>query len=511
LRLRLDMLSIHLSEPGQATIQQARLRRGWAADDDRWLQAATEIANPPPKIGWNQYWQTTCDGFSPAAATLKRFLQRRNIRIENFQALCAAIDIDWQTVADWETTPSDPSPSCLGRLPAIAQLHQWLEDRQRRWVWLYGRAGMGKTTVAGSVFHQVKSKFSHTAWYSLESAIALPELINQLLLSLSQGQIAQGTVADLLQYLKQHRCLVVLDQWETLLTQTASDQPALEDDYQNLLRSLGTNHQSTLVLINRQRLPTLLAQQIKPQCYELTGLTYDDDRDFLTAEGLAGCESDLRKFMALYNNPQIIKLMAERIRTVHSGNIAPLVESGVSIYGNQDIGQIIRSEFRCLAMLEQSILYWFALWRRPIDYLEIRHSLPDTPLAELDEALYSLIRQHSLIRKRDSAEYMVDPVTLKEITNLLVEQVAREIRHWIEGRSPTTPQLLISHSFVVEDEVVRAEQMRRIVPAIARLLQAKLPPATLLRGIQHLKPQIVAGYAGQNLALLEQVILAQPS
>ncbi|MBE9009610.1 AAA family ATPase [Pseudanabaenaceae cyanobacterium LEGE 13415] len=494
------MVSLRLSESGKAMIKQARQKRGWTVDDDRWLQAATEAANTPPAIGWENYWNTHYASFSPSATTLKRFLQRRNVHIENFQALCAAIGVDWQTVADWETTPIDPAPLCYGRLPTMTQLQTWLDDRQSRVIWLYGRAGMGKTTVARNIFHQSKSL--RTAWYSLETAIALPDLVNQLLLSLSQGKIAQGTVADLLHYLKQHRCLVVLDQWETLL----ASQEQYPDDYQTLLRSLSTGHQSTVFVISRQRLPTLLAQRITPRCYELTGLTYEDDRDFLIAEGLKGCEDDLRKFIAIYNNPQLIKLMAERIRTVHSGSIATLVESGVSIYGNQDIAQVIRSEFRYLSELEQSILYWFALWRRSIDYSELRQSLPDISLPHLDDALYSLISQQSLIRKLESAEYAVDPVTLKEITNLLVEQFAREIRDLIEGRSTSTARLIISHSFVVEDEVIRAEQMQRIVRAIARLLQTKLPLATLRQSIQPLKTQITAGYAAQNLALLEQAI-----
>jgi hypothetical protein len=227
----------------------------------------------------------------------------------------------------------------------------------------------------------------------------------------------------------------------------------------------------------------------------------------LHQEGLKGCEQDLKKFIEIYNNPQMIKLMAERIRTVHSGNIKTLVESGVSIYGNQDITQIIRSEFRYLSLLQQSVLYWFALWRRPIDYAELRQSLADVPPAQLDDALYALITQHSIISKLETGEYAVDPVTLKETTNLLVEQVAREIRYLIEGREDAIAQLLISHSLMVEDEVIQIEQMRRIVSPIVGRLQTRLPMATLRRGIQQLKVQITAGYAGQNLELLEQAIL----
>jgi hypothetical protein len=492
------MLSLRLSEPGKAIIKQARLKHGWTADDERWLQAATEVAQPAPTIGWEKYWQSNAVGFSPSAATLRRFLQRRNVQIENFQALCTAIDVDWQMVAEWEVTDDDPAPICYGRRPTIAQLHNWLNDRQCRMVWLYGRAGMGKTTVARSVWQQAKSQFSHHAWYSLETAIAPAELINQLLFSLSQGVVVQGTLADLRNCLKQHRCLVVLDQWETLMT------PDLDENYQNLLRAIGYGHQSTLLLISRQRLSSLLAQHLTPRYYELTGLTDTDDREFLIAEGLQGSELELQKFITIYNNPQIIKLMAERIRTIHAGSIATLVESGVSIYGNQDVSQIIRLEFRYLSVLEKAILYWLAIWRRPIDYLELRQSLPDIALAQLDDALYCLITQHSLIIKSAATEYKAEPVTLKEITNMLVEEIAREIRYLIEGRPEAMAKLMISHSLVVEDEVIQAEQMRRIVGEIVRLLQAKIPPPKLRQGIQQLKTQITTGYAEQNFTLLEQ-------
>lgn len=495
------MVSLCLSERGKTIIEKAGLKRGWTADDERWLQAAMEATQPAPTIGWDNYWRSNVAGFSPSVATLRRFLQGRKVQIENFQALCKALDVELEDAADLSTTPDAPAPVCYGRRPAIAQLQNWLNDRQCRMVWLYGRAGMGKTTVARSVWHQTKSQFSHHAWYSLETAITPPELINQLLFSLSQGVVEQGTLADLQRCLKRHRCLIVLDQWETILTTD------IDDDYQKLLRTIGHDHQSTLLLVSRQRLSPLLTQYLTPKCYELTGITDADDREFLIAEGLQGSELELHRFIAIYNNPQIIKLMAERIRTIHAGSIATLVESGVSIYGNKDITQIIRSEFRHLSALEKAILYWLAIWRQPLDYLELRQSLPEVPLAQLDDALYSLISQHSLIGKSAKAEYEVEPVTLKEITNLLIEEIAREIRYLIKGRPNAMAKLLISHSLVVEDEVVRAEQMQRIVSKIVCLLKQEIPPLKLRQGIQQLKTQITTGYAGQNLALLEQAFL----
>ena len=104
------------------------------------------------------------------------------------------------------------------------------------------------------------------------------------------------------------------------------------------------------------------------------GLTYPEDRDFLKAEGLIGTDLELQQFIERYENPSILKLIADRVRTIHGGRVAPLVAENVSVYTNHDTVKIIDAEFRHLGKLEQSIVYWLAIWRNPLSYQQLQTS-----------------------------------------------------------------------------------------------------------------------------------------
>jgi NB-ARC domain len=502
-----NSLSMRLSAQGKTTIKQARLAKGWKANDDRWLQAATMRSHPEPIRGWNDYWESNpAAAYAPSDATLKRFLQQRNVRRDSFLALCAAIDVDWQTVIDWEMPTDVTGPighRFLGRTTAIRQLRQRLETQSCRLVWLYGRAGMGKTSLINQVKPQIADRFEAVVQISLEQAMTLPELINQVLASLSRGAIQQGDLSDLQRYLKQHHCLIILDQWEAVLAYDSDDRYRPDyADYQNLLTIMSRSHQSCCVVVSRHKLPHFWEATIGEtiQSLELGGLSYEEDAAFLSAEGLCGTPDDLARFIGIYNNPLILQLIAETIRTVHNGQVGPFVGPG-SIPINPDISRVIQAEFKALSALEQEVVYWLAIWRSPIDFTALHQSFKrEISIAHLSDALQTLIGKRSFVKRTEKSAFYLEPVTLKEITNLFVRQVSKELR---EG-SPV--KLIASHLFLIGDEDIQIEQQRRIVRSIVEQWQQRSPDTNLPEVLGELRSRCRSDYAPQNVRFLASLI-----
>jgi hypothetical protein len=506
--------TLRLSDDGLARIEKARDKKGWTKYDERWLKEATEIAetNPPPD--WNVFWQSTPYNFSPSLSTLKnKFLKRQNIRAEYFVALCQAVGVvEWEQAVNRENTAEGEPPQSApfyGRKTILDRLQTSVLDRTNcRSILLHGRAGIGKTAIASRLIQspEIDRDFSKIVWLSLESKRSLSEFIDLAIGHLSKGKVDRGNLADLLLYLQQDRYLIVVDQWETILARDSIDDYQVGyENYQELLQYIAKKHKSCIVIVSRElrQCSSHLSKTL-----EVEGLNYQEDRDFLIEEKLHGTDLDLEKFIKIYDNPSILKLIADRVRTIHGGKIATLVTKDATIHTNNDTIKIIDAEFRSLRELEQSIVYWLAIWRNSISYQQLQQSFPqDLSQSTLDESLYSLIKIKSFVKTNPQSEYYLEPVTLKEITNRFVRKVVEELSVAIERQDNTNLKLVIGHALTIgDDEDILKEQMRRIVRSISEQLLKKFSPQILQRQLEQMRSTIDRGYAADNLNVLLEAI-----
>jgi DNA polymerase III delta prime subunit len=501
-------LTLRLSPNGRKQVEHARGLKGWRNDDQRWLKAATEIANSEPPRDWIAFWKLNPDNFSPARSTLKdRFLRQKNIQREFFIALCQAVGVRWESAIDFENSAEGEPPQVadfFGRKTILDRLQKWLLDRANcQLILLHGRAGIGKTEIANRLIQipAIIHNFRTPIWLSIESAIPLAELIDRLIHHLSEGKAEHGNLTDLLGYLKTDRHLIVLDQWETILDGSTIDRyRSGYENYQDLLKSIGNKHQSCLLILSREKLQLGKSAKI----LEIGGLNYHEDRDFLEAEGLIGTDTELQQFIEIYHNPSILKLVADRVRILRGGKVSTFVTEDPTVYVNNDTVQIITSEFRQLGELEQSIVYWLAIWRNPISDRELYDSFgKDWSRSIVDEALYSIIVKRSFVKTNPQLEYYLEPVTLKEIVNLFVRKVVRELIKAIDKQDPSHLKLIVSHKLIIgDDRDINQQQMRRIVRSIIEQLLQKFQPQILRHKLEQMKSKIDQGYSGDNLEIL---------
>jgi predicted ATPase len=122
--------------------------------------------------------------------------------------------------------------------------------------------GIGKTALAAKLGNQIKDNFEYVIWRSLRNAPPITHMLADLIKLLSAQQeinlpkSVDSKISLLLKYLREHRCLLVLDNAETILKSNALAGHYKEryESYGELLRQVGeVPHQSCLVLTSREK------------------------------------------------------------------------------------------------------------------------------------------------------------------------------------------------------------------------------------------------------------------
>ena len=110
-----------------------------------------------------------------------------------------------------------------GRTEELATIEQWIVKEGCRLVGLLGMGGIGKTTLSVKLARQIQDKFEFVIWRSLRNAPPIKEVLADLIKFLSYRQetdlpeVLDERVSRLISYLREHRCLLVLDDVERIV------------------------------------------------------------------------------------------------------------------------------------------------------------------------------------------------------------------------------------------------------------------------------------------------------
>jgi WD40 repeat protein/transcriptional regulator with XRE-family HTH domain len=409
---------------------------------------------------------------------------------------------------DWGEAPDVSRFS--SRESELRTLAGWIVDDGCRIISIIGMGGIGKTMLAARLTKDLLPHFEYVLWRSLINAPGLGDLIGEWIELLAGAQpyvLPESTlrrIALLMEYLRERRCLLVLDNAESLLHEGCFSGRYRQgyEDYGELIKRIGeSTHQSCLLLTSREKpreLTLLEGPRSQARSLQLCGLPIGAAQNLLDNKGLSGTSEEWTRLIECYNgNPLALKIVAEMIRLVFDGNIEEFLTTGGLVFG--DIFELLNEQLTRLSEVEQELVYWLAVAREPIGFDELRADLL-TPLApiQLAETLASL-RQRALIEKHP-AGFTLQHVVMEFVTSQLIAQSCAEI-------ASGDPHVLMRHALLKAEakEYIREAQQRLILAPVAEALLSSLGQAGLVEALGRLIARLRAqhphapGYAGGTI------------
>ncbi|GHO44329.1 helix-turn-helix domain-containing protein [Ktedonospora formicarum] len=406
--------------------------------------------------------------------------------------------------------------SFYGRVRELQTLEQWIEHDRCRVASVLGIGGVGKTMLASMLKERIKDQFEFVYWRTLQNALPLEEFLVdciRFLSGLEQVELPDD-VGELIErlgaYLHEHRCLLILDNVETILVsgQSAGNYRPGYEGYGELVEYVADNaHKSCLILTSRE-LPREIEFWTRSSAHllQLAGIGLEEGRLILQERELVGSDEEFMELIHVYaGNPLALKLVAAPIREIFGGEISEFLSERGMVIG--DIYDLIDKQFHRLSDQEQEMIYWLALACEPVSLNDIsKEIVRPVPRRELLAALDSL-RRRSMIENSNGSRFTLQPVIMEYVTDALVENVCQEIER-------KQYSLLTSHALIRAQakDHIRNNQIRLFLEPIGLQLLTKLGKMEcearlkeMLKDLQNQRPQTPEYTAGNLLNLLVQL------
>ncbi len=122
--------------------------------------------------------------------------------------------------------------------------------------------GIGKTTLSIKLAQKIQGNFEYVIWRSLQNSPPIEEILTELIQFFDHQEeinfpnTVKGKISRLLHYLRDKRCLLLLDNFESVLQGGTNSGKYSEgyEDYGYLLQQIGqVNHQSCLIITSREK------------------------------------------------------------------------------------------------------------------------------------------------------------------------------------------------------------------------------------------------------------------
>ena len=402
-----------------------------------------------------------------------------------------------------------------GREVEVAELTQWIVQERCRLIALLGMGGIGKSMLASFLGQHLAPQFEAVLWRSVRDAPSCEELVADCITFFSETPPAafpaslEQRINQLLARLQAHRCLLVLDNLETLLASGDRQGGYLPgyEGYGRLIQRLAESaHQSCVLLTSREKpreIGPLQGMHGPVRSLGLAGVDEQAAQELLTDKGLSGTPAAWQRLVASYaGNPLALKIVAQAVSDLFSGDIDRFLQEGELIFNG--IRPVLRQQMGRQTPLEHLLLTWLAVLREwtSLDTLaQVLH--PRVLRAQLLEALEAS-RRRSLLERGQQASFSLQSVVMEYLSDALGERLSEEI---VLGDPQQVRRIALEQAQA--KDYVRQTQVRLLVHPLVERLRSELGADALVEAhLLHLLSQFrsedadTQGYGPANVISL---------